>query len=59
MNRALFTVFISTIFGLSYFSRPVAAFSNPYTLADLIDVASIFIKDPLDVGGLTCEEAIS
>jgi len=48
MNSA-FKGVLSSIFVVSLLTRSSAAFKNPYTLADLVDVASIFMVDPLAI----------
>lgn len=44
---------------ISLLAQMTQAIKNPYTLSDLASVASIFMKNPLSLNGLTCEDAIS
>ena len=59
MNRKKFNGLISTLLLLGFVAQTAAALKNPYSLSDLMDVASVLIKEPLPVASLSCEEALS
>lgn len=58
MNRKIFKGLLSIMVMATFLQNSAAAFTNPYTLSDLINVASIFMEDPMLGGDLTCAEAI-